>query len=118
MVLITAVGILVMACSGCISSAGRLDARYAIVDDVTREAPFVSGSCVVAVDGKPVQRARSGVVTVIPMALVDPGEHTLSLKSHDADLPAETTVSATFEACKRYRIKHENGEVSIVEESH
>lgn len=115
---ITVVGAVVTAICGCISSARRLDARYAIVDDVTGKAPSESGYCVVAVDGKPVQRARSGVDTVIPMALIDPGEHELSLNTRNAGSPAETIVSATFEAGKRYRIKNENGEVSVVEDNH
>ena len=114
---ITGVGVLVTALCGCISSAGRPAAQYARVDDVTGEAPFVSGYCVVAVDGKPVQRARSAVDTVIPIALIDPGEHTLSVKIRGAEPPAEMTVSARFEEGKRYRLKRENGEVSVVEDS-
>lgn len=107
---ISIVGMFLTAVCGC-TSAGHLEARYAVVDDVTDKAPLG----VVAVDGKPVQRLHDSWVTVVPMALVDPGEHTLRLKPHDAESPAETTVSATFEAGKRYRLNRENGEVSVVE---
>ncbi len=92
---------------GCVSSTGNFSGRQAIVDDVTGKAPYVTGYCVVAVDGEPVQRAKSSTVTIIPMVIVEPGHHTLTI--------GERTVTATFEAGKSYRIKSENGELSVVE---
>ena len=118
MLRITAVGIVVIVGCGCISSAGRSTARYATVDDVTANSPFSSGYCVAAVDGKSVERARSATETVIPLALVDPGEHTLSLHTRGGETPVETNVTAVFEAGKRYRIKNDNGELSVVEANH
>jgi hypothetical protein len=114
---ITVVGILVTALCGCISARGHFGVRHAIVDDVTGKSPFVSGYCVVAVDGKPVRRAKSATVTVIPMALVESGEHTLTLNVGSGDALAESTVTATFEAGKGYRIKSENGKLSVVEKT-
>ena len=92
---------------GCVSSTGSVGGRQAIVDDVTGKAPYLSGYCVDAVDGKPVRRATSSTVTVIPMALVDPGRHALTI--------GERTVTAVFEAGKSYRIKNEHGTLSVVE---
>ena len=92
---------------GCVSSTGNVGGRQAIVDDVTGKAPYVSGYCVDAVDGKLVQRAKSSMVTVVPVVVVDPGQHTLTI--------GERTVTGTFEAGKSYRIKSENGELSVVE---
>lgn len=44
---------------------------------------------------------------MIPMVVVEPGEHTLTI--------GEATVTATFEAGKSYLIKSEDGELSVVE---
>ncbi|MBC8871357.1 MAG: hypothetical protein H8E44_18175 [Planctomycetes bacterium] len=107
--------ILVTALGGCVSSPLHSVDRHAIVDDVTSKAPYIADNCVVAVDGKPVRRARSPTVTVIPMALVEAGEHTLTLNILSKDSLAYSTVTATFEAGKGYRIKSENGELSVVE---
>lgn len=96
-----------MALSGCVSSADHFRAQHAIIDDVNAHPPCLSAYCVVAVDGKPAQRAKSSVVTVIPMVVVEPGEHTLTI--------GEATVTATFEAGKSYLIKSEDGELSVVE---
>ena len=108
-------GIVVSALCGCVSSSGAYGDRHAIVDDITGKAPYLADYCIVAVDGKPVKRARSATVTVIPMALVEPGEHTLTLVVGSEDSLAKSTVTATFEAGKGYRIKSENGELSVVE---
>jgi hypothetical protein len=63
---------------GCSSSTGRWE-RRAILDDVTGNTPFLTGSCVVAVDGKPVERCRDSFVTVIPMVELEPGRHAITL---------------------------------------
>jgi hypothetical protein len=76
--------------------------------------PFLTGSCVVAVDGKPVERCRDSFVTVIPMVELEPGRHAITL-----GLPGETrnprTVTGDFEAGRSYRIKSQDGVLSIVE---
>jgi hypothetical protein len=100
-------GIVGMALCGCVSSPANFGARHAIIDDVTDKSPYISGYCVVAVDGKPPQRAKSPTVTTIPMVMVEHGEHTITI--------GETTVTANFEAGKGYRIKSENGDLSVVE---
>jgi hypothetical protein len=73
-----------------------------------------TGYRVVAVDGKAVERAQSPIDTVIPNAVIEPGAHTLSLEHHTG---TTATVSASFEAGKRYRLELKNDEVTVAEDS-
>jgi hypothetical protein len=98
---------------GCLSSGGS-SARRATVDDVTGNAPFISGYSVVAVDGKPVKRCSDPFVTVIPIVELEPGRHTLTLRLADENRN-NSTVTGEFVAGKSYRVKSENGKLSIVE---
>jgi len=98
---------------GCLSSSGSSGQR-AIVDDVTARPPYVSGCGVVAVDGKPANRRRDPFVTMIPLVELEPGTHTLTVRLADED-GNESTISGDFEAGKSYRVKSENGNLSIVE---
>lgn len=75
--------IIAVAVCGCVSAAGSFGHRHAIVDDATNNPPFVSGYCVVAVDGKPVKRCRDPFVTVIPLVDLEPGTHKLTLRLAD-----------------------------------
>ena len=102
---------------GCASPAPRVDRPHATVNDVAVRAPLDSGYQVVAVDGKPVKRARSSIHTVVPFALIEPGSHTLSVEPRSGGTLKATTVSASFEAGKRYRLKLENDEVTVVEDA-
>jgi hypothetical protein len=72
---------------------------------------------VTAVDGKPVERARSPICTVVPYAIIEPGVHTLSLKPPSWSNIKATTVSASFESGKRYRLELNNEEVTVVEDT-
>lgn len=98
---------------GCSSNAVRWDQR-AILDDVTGKPPFVTGHCVVAVDGKPVKRCRDPFVTVIPMVELEPGTHVITVRLTD-ESGNPMTVSGGFEAGKRYKIKSRDRELSVVE---
>ena len=110
----TLAAIIAVAMCGCIYTAGSFGRRHAIVDDVTSDPPFVAGYCVIAVDGKPVKRCRDPFLTVIPLVDLEPGTHKLTLQLAD-EKGNQSTVSADFESGKRYRIKSEDGELSIVE---
>jgi hypothetical protein len=111
------ISIVAAASCGCISAPGPFGDRHAIVNDVSVKAPLDSGYRVVAVDGKPAERARSAVVTVVPFVLVQAGEHKLSLEPKNGESLAATDVTATFDSGKRYRIQRENGVVSVIEEA-
>lgn len=105
--------VIAIALCGCASITPRAEDSHAIVNDVTGR----DFECqVVAVDGKPVERLGSffSLRTVIPNAIVEPGVHTLTLEPRSGK---NLTVSASFEAGKRYRIKLENDEVKVVEDT-
>ena len=102
--------ILAIAC-GCASSAARHFVRHALVDDVTARPPLLADYCVVAVDGKPVNRLSC---PYIPVAELEPGIHTLTLRLAEAE-GRQSTVTADFQAGKNYHVKSEDGSLSIVE---
>jgi hypothetical protein len=115
---LSVLGAVTVAVLGC-ASLGSLtpsSTSDAVIDDVTGKPPFVAGSCITAVDGHAVDRARGHVVTYVPVAIVTPGKHTLTVKLSDGETPETTTVSASFEAGKRYRIKRNNDSVIVVED--
>jgi hypothetical protein len=73
----------------------------------------------IAVDGKPVERARSKYVTVIPFARVKAGTHTfrVRMREDESGAPAETLlVSATVVAGKVYRFEERSGALQLTEE--
>ena len=102
---------------GCVATASRVHGPHATIDDVAVPATLDSGYKVVAVDGKPVERARSSIDTVVPVAIIQPGTHTLSIEPHFGATLEATTVSAAFEAGKRYRLKFEDEGVTVVEDA-
>jgi hypothetical protein len=70
------------------------------------------------VDGQPVRRASSKYVTVVPVALVEPGNHTfrVRLRADERGAPEETLiVSATLSAGKGYRLEIRGRAVQFVE---
>ena len=72
-----------------------------------------------SVDGQPVERARSGPVTVVPLGLVDPGAHAfrVRLKADASGAPEETVlVTGTVRAGKRYRFETHDGTLQLVRE--
>lgn len=106
-----AIIILAATACGCLSGSSK---RHAIVNDVTTKPPFVCDYGVVAVDGKPVTRCKDSFVTVVPMVELEPGTHTLTVRLADKD-GKKATVTGDFAAGKGYRIRSENGTLSIVE---
>lgn len=67
----------------------------------------------VAVDGRPVQRASHPLVTVVPEAIVEPGSHAFTVTRDDAD-DAQTFV-AQVDSGRRYRIAEDDGELRLTE---
>lgn len=102
----------------CSCTALRPRSTYAIVNDITGAETIDSGYLVLAVDGKPVKRTEGIITTVIPMAIVEPGTHTLKIEP-GKDAAQVTTVSASFEAGKLYRIvpDRNNNSVTVVEDN-
>ena len=110
-----AVTLAACACASCESSTPA--APHAVINDVAVKHTVDSGYHLVAVDGKPVERVQSdGLITYVPLAIVEPGTHTLSLEPRDGSTPEVTTVTTTLEAGKRYRFKRENNSVTVVED--
>ena len=75
---------------------------------------------VIKVDGHPPERAKHGLfVTVVPLVLVAPGTHTLTLKTNKADLLPDNgkneLLSITVVNGMRYRLIRENGNPSLIE---
>jgi hypothetical protein len=89
---------------------------HAIIDDVTGNPATVAGYRIAQVDGHDVERARSHVITYVPVAIVTPGKHTLTLEPKDGETPETATVSASFEAGKRYRIRRQSDAIVVVED--
>src|SRR5580765_2424083 len=78
----------------CLALAGlSCGERSAYINDVGR-----GRARIIAVDGQPVERARSKYVTRVPVALVKPGPHTFRviMRVNESGAPEETLlVSAT-----------------------
>jgi carboxyl-terminal processing protease len=107
--------IFVAAALACLALAGlSCEAPKAVIDDV------LSGRArILTVDGAPVARAHSRVVTMVPSALVPPGRHTFRVRVvSEGDAPEETLlVSATVAAGKWYRFEGAGQTLRLVEES-
>ena len=74
------------------------------------------GYDVVEVDGKPAKRASSPIHTVLPDVLLEPGEHTLTLKPKRSEEKPITKITVTVEAGKAYRLANDGEAVSVIEE--
>ena len=108
--------LLLMTVPGCVSGGNLFPADKAIINDLDVRTPLDSGYRVTLVDGKPAERARSAIVSVIPYVLVEAGEHTLELESQiDESLPA-AKVTSTFEAGNQYRLKREGDVLAVVKD--
>jgi hypothetical protein len=113
---------LIVAASAALAICGcTMERPRAIVNDLSVREEFDSGYALVAVDGKPVERAGEGVSTTPPFAWVDSGEHALTLKpkhsdSKDPTLQSEVTITAKVEPYKKYRIAKQNDRISLVED--
>ncbi len=103
-----------------------IERPHAVVNDVSVRQEFDSGYTLVAVDGKPVERAHgkgmNSLVDYVPFAWVEPGTHSLTLKrsvNSNSKIPpvkAEVTITATLEANKRYRFDAKEGTVTLVDD--
>ena len=102
---------------GCSVGGGAFPANKATINDVAVRSTEDVGYRVVSVDGKPCERAASRYVSVVPLVLVDQGEHELSIEAKDAGsaLPP-LKVKATVEPGKRYRFAKDGESVVVVEE--
>ena len=90
--------------------------RHAEINDVTVRQELQTGYRLVAVDGKPVQRLKSSVNTVIPFAVVPPGNHTLGLEPDLHSDKPRITISADLAEGKRYRFAAREQGVVVVED--
>jgi len=107
-----------------VSCGCAVERPHAIVNDMTVRPEFETGYRVVAVDGKPVERAHgkvpSSITSFAPLAWISPGSHSLTLqmdndfKAKNSELPPEVTISAKLEADKKYRIAKKDGSVALV----
>ena len=102
---------------GCSAGGGAFPENKATINDVAIRSTEDVGYRVVSVDGKPCERAASRYVSVVPLVLVEPGEHELSIEAKDAGsaLPP-LKVTATVEPGKRYRFIKDGESVVVVEE--
>jgi hypothetical protein len=110
-----------LACASCGCAVER---PHAVINDMTVRPEFETGYRVVAVDGKPVERAHgkvpSSISSFAPLAWVQPGTHSLTLqmdndfKAKNSDQPQEVTISAKLEADNKYRIARKDGTVTLV----
>jgi hypothetical protein len=90
-------------------------APRALIEDLTESNPTNPSYFVVAVDGKPARRMEGDMIDPTPCVVVTPGNHTLNLEQRTGESPKSATISSSFQAGKRYRIKDEDGEPVIAE---
>jgi hypothetical protein len=114
---VSAFAVAILGCAS-LGSLTPSSTTHAMIDDVTGGPPLVAGHCIAQVDGQPVVRAEGRMITYIPVVVVTPGEHTLTLELNNGeDTPEKITLTGTFEAGKRYRIKHNvDGALKIIED--
>ena len=113
----TRMGSLLLAVSGVVLLALACRPHEARIDDVTVRGGRAQ---LLTVDGQPVRRAQNRLVTVVPMALVDPGPHEFGVRMRPAEIgaPDETLlVQGTVIAGKRYRFEARAGTVQLVRTS-
>ena len=91
-------------------------------DDLVVIEDYVVGGDyeIIEVDGHPPERAKHGLfVTVVPLVLVAPGPHALTLKGNKAGLVPDNgeneQLFITVVNGKRYRLVRENGSPSLIE---
>ncbi|MDZ4819207.1 MAG: hypothetical protein SGJ20_09570 [Planctomycetota bacterium] len=99
--------------AGC-SASRPSSANRAVLHDCSPPRDFDTGYSVIAVDGRPVERASHPIHTVVPQALIPAGTHTLALDADD-DPTKVATVTAHFEAGKSYQLEMTDGQLGIAE---
>ncbi|TWU17163.1 hypothetical protein Pla52o_55050 [Novipirellula galeiformis] len=90
--------------------------HYAVIDDVTRMKHIGPAYCLVSVDDGPVQRRRGRFVTMVPLALVAPGDRRLQLQLDRDDPESRVTINAKLEQGVRYQLRLDNEIVRLVED--
>jgi len=110
------IAILVLAFALCGCSTMRHEIPHATINDVAVRSELNSGYRLVAVDGRPVERQKSKVNTVVPYAIITPGNHTLTLEPELGSNNPKTTISANIEEGKHYRFAVKEGNVVVVED--
>jgi hypothetical protein len=109
------IGLALVAIAGCISGKSGGPNNSSIINDVAVKEPLDSGYRVAAVDGKDPRRAEGGHLRpMVPVVIIPPGVHTLTLEPKEPGELKEVTIIAPIEGGKRYRLKHENDEVTLV----
>lgn len=111
------IGLALVAISGCASTRSGGARNSSIINDVAVKAPLDSGYRVAAVDGQAARRAEGGHLRpMVPVVIIPPGVHTLSLEPKEPGELKEQTITAVIDGGKRYRLKHENDEVTLVDD--
>jgi hypothetical protein len=82
--------------------------QHAVINDIATVGQTGPGYMVTKVDGKPVKRASNSDKTAVPVALVEPGQHELTLKLKGGGGP-EVNISADIHAHCEYRITQDGG---------
>ena len=106
--------VIVLAVCGC--SSLRHQTPHAIINDVAVGQESDTGYHLAAVDGKPVERQRSHINTVVPFAIVAPGHHTLILEPKLGSNNKRTSIQVDVEEGKRYRFAVNEGNVVLIED--
>ena len=83
---------------GCASTKSGGANNSSIINDVAVQAPLDSGYRVAAVDGKAARRAEGGHLRpMVPVVIIPPGVHTISLEPKEAGELKEVTITAAIE---------------------
>jgi len=91
---------------------------YAVINDIAVRRGIDSGYRLIAVDGHDVRRIRGRFVTMVPFALVPPGEHSLTVESKDGNSSKTMlTFVAKLEIGKRYRFELNEDTLSVIEDA-
>jgi len=109
--------LLVVGVTLCGCSVSQTPGPHATINDVAAKPQLDSGYRLIAVDGRPVERARSALATVVPFALVEPGRRALTLEAKRDPALEHVTISAELEEGKRYRFAVEGGNIVVVEDT-
>jgi hypothetical protein len=105
-----------MATVVCGCSSLRHETPHATINDVAVRQEINTGYQLVAVDGKPVERCRSHIQTMVPYAIVAPGHHTLTLEPESGSDNKKTLIQVNVEEGKRYRFSRRENGVALVED--
>src|ERR1700736_5561424 len=101
-------------CLICLTSCR--DHSAATVNDVSVPTSQSAGYRVVTVDGAPPKRASSSIITVVPYVLLDPGHHSLTVRSDSPDQTntAEQTLEIDVLRGQRYNLVFRNGHPVLI----